>query len=210
MNIGCRCVKYRIPTVSPMWSTRKKRNVLGYSRGSVRDVVENLFSPSIVHRELCVHHARENGEERWGWIGRRSVCVVVRISLFRSIDLIQTLNTARNVLTYCVCRKHRKRVIYNNGFLPYFKAVGKICAFVDNDLKSLRGWGRGSAGGSLVAMLYGITKVDPIRWGLYFERFLNPSCSQIVFVQQMRDWMLHVNYVLNISQENSSNRSSNT
>ena len=27
-------------------------------------------------------------------------------------------------------------VIYNNGFLPYFKAVGKICAFVDNDLKS--------------------------------------------------------------------------
>lgn len=77
--------------------------------------------------------------------------------------------------------EYRKRleyefdVIYNNGFLPYFKAVGKICAFVDNDLKSLRGWGRGSAGGSLVAMLYGITKVDPIRWGLYFERFLNPD-----------------------------------
>lgn len=66
-------------------------------------------------------------------------------------------------------------VIFNNGFLPYFKAVARICQFVDEDLKSLRGWGRGSAGGSLVAMLYGITKIDPIEYELYFERFLNPD-----------------------------------
>ena len=66
-------------------------------------------------------------------------------------------------------------VIYENGFLPYFKAVSRICQFVDEELKSLRGWGRGSAGGSLVAMLYGITKIDPIQYGLYFERFLNPD-----------------------------------
>lgn len=66
-------------------------------------------------------------------------------------------------------------VINKNGFLPYFLIVADICRFVDEDLKSIRGWGRGSAAGSLVAMLYGITKVDPIKWKLYFERFLNPD-----------------------------------
>lgn len=65
-------------------------------------------------------------------------------------------------------------VISKNGFLPYFKIVADLCAFVDSRGK-LRGWGRGSAAGSLVAMLYGITKIDPLRWGLYFERFLNPD-----------------------------------
>jgi len=71
--------------------------------------------------------------------------------------------------------KYEFEVIRKNGFLPYFKIVAEICRFVDEDLNSLRGWGRGSAAGSLVAMLYGITKIDPIRWGLYFERFLNPD-----------------------------------
>ena len=66
------------------------------------------------------------------------------------------------------------RVIRDNGFLPYFKIVSEICAFVDGRGK-LRGWGRGSAAGSLVAFLYGITKIDPVRWGLFFERFLNPD-----------------------------------
>lgn len=70
--------------------------------------------------------------------------------------------------------KYEFDVISNNGFLPYFKIVADLCAFVDGRGK-LRGWGRGSAAGSLVAFLYGITKIDPMRWGLYFERFLNPD-----------------------------------
>ena len=35
--------------------------------------------------------------------------------------------------------------------------------------------GRGSSAGSLVAYCLGITSVDPIRYGLIFERFLNPE-----------------------------------
>lgn len=37
------------------------------------------------------------------------------------------------------------------------------------------GPGRGSAGGSIVCYLIGITEVDPLLFGLYFERFLNPE-----------------------------------
>src|SRR5699024_9588687 len=37
------------------------------------------------------------------------------------------------------------------------------------------GPGRGSAAGSLVAYVLGITDVDPIKYGLLFERFLNPE-----------------------------------
>jgi DNA polymerase-3 subunit alpha len=70
--------------------------------------------------------------------------------------------------------KYEFGVISKNGFLPYFKIVADVCAFVDGRGR-LRGWGRGSAAGSLVAFLYGITKIDPIKWGLFFERFLNPD-----------------------------------
>jgi DNA polymerase-3 subunit alpha len=66
-------------------------------------------------------------------------------------------------------------VVKKSGFIPYLKMVSDICRYVDEDLKSTRGWGRGSAGGSLVVMLYGITKIDPIKYGTYFERFINPD-----------------------------------
>jgi DNA polymerase-3 subunit alpha len=66
------------------------------------------------------------------------------------------------------------KIIRDNGFLPYFKVVASVCEEIDS-LNILRGWGRGSVVGSLVAFLYNITKIDPIPWGLYFERFLNPE-----------------------------------
>ena len=37
------------------------------------------------------------------------------------------------------------------------------------------GPGRGSAAGSIVAFTLGITKIDPIKYSLIFERFLNPE-----------------------------------
>jgi len=54
------------------------------------------------------------------------------------------------------------------------------------------GPGRGSAAGSLVAYALGITDIDPIRWGLVFERFLNPERKSmpdidVDFCQEGRD-----------------------
>lgn len=60
------------------------------------------------------------------------------------------------------------------GFSGYFLLVQDIVNWSkDNGIRV--GPGRGSVGGSLVAYLMGITDIDPIRFGLLFERFINPD-----------------------------------
>ncbi|AGR41547.1 DNA polymerase III subunit alpha [Spiroplasma taiwanense] len=63
-------------------------------------------------------------------------------------------------------------VIEKMGFEDYFLIVHDMVEEA-NRLKILYGPGRGSAAGSLVAFLLKITKLDPIKWDLIFERFLN-------------------------------------
>lgn len=65
-------------------------------------------------------------------------------------------------------------VLKTMGFAPYFLVVDELVRWC-KDEGILVGPGRGSVGGSLVAYLMGITDVDPIRFGLIFERFINPS-----------------------------------
>ncbi len=60
------------------------------------------------------------------------------------------------------------------GYEDYFLVVADIVNWAKGR-GILVGPGRGSAGGSLVAYLLGITELDPIRHGLLFERFLNPE-----------------------------------
>jgi DNA-directed DNA polymerase III PolC len=57
-------------------------------------------------------------------------------------------------------------------FAPYFLAVAEIVAAAAE--RRIRTAGRGSAAGSLVCHVLGITEVDPVAQGLYFERFLHP------------------------------------
>ncbi|WP_252502630.1 DNA polymerase III subunit alpha [Sporosarcina sp. Marseille-Q4943] len=65
-------------------------------------------------------------------------------------------------------------VIENMGFSDYFLIVEDFMRFAkENGI--LTGPGRGSSAGSLVAYSLGITDVDPIKYGLIFERFLNPG-----------------------------------
>ncbi|QGS52258.1 DNA polymerase III subunit alpha [Spiroplasma tabanidicola] len=63
-------------------------------------------------------------------------------------------------------------VIFKMGFEDYFLIVSDMINKA-KELNILVGPGRGSAAGSLVSYLLGITKLDPIKWGLLFERFLN-------------------------------------
>lgn len=63
-------------------------------------------------------------------------------------------------------------VIEQMGFVDYFLIVADMIKYAESQ-NILVGPGRGSAAGSLVSYLLGITKLDPIKWGLLFERFLN-------------------------------------
>lgn len=64
--------------------------------------------------------------------------------------------------------------IHNMGFVNYFLIVGDFIKYArDNSIPV--GPGRGSAAGSIVAYSLGITNIDPIKYNLLFERFLNPE-----------------------------------
>ncbi len=65
-------------------------------------------------------------------------------------------------------------VIKSKGYSGYFLIVEDFIRYA-KEKNILVGPGRGSVAGSMVAYLLGITNIDPIKYGLLFERFLNPD-----------------------------------
>ena len=65
-------------------------------------------------------------------------------------------------------------VIKKMGFVDYFLIVYDYVLYAKKN-HILVGPGRGSAAGSLVSYVIGITDIDPLKYNLLFERFLNPS-----------------------------------
>ncbi|MGE4353907.1 MAG: DNA polymerase III subunit alpha [Oscillospiraceae bacterium] len=65
-------------------------------------------------------------------------------------------------------------MIKKMGFTDYFLIVGDFISYAKGKGIPV-GPGRGSAAGSVVSYCLGITDVDPIKYGLFFERFLNPE-----------------------------------
>ena len=63
-------------------------------------------------------------------------------------------------------------VIKEAGFINYFLVVHELFDWCRKN-NIFTGWGRGSAAGSLIAYLLGITKIDPLKFDLMFERFYN-------------------------------------
>lgn len=70
--------------------------------------------------------------------------------------------------------EHEIQVIKKMGFVDYFLIVFDIISFAKTNGIPV-GPGRGSAAGSIVAYCLGITDLDPTKYGLLFERFLNPE-----------------------------------
>jgi DNA polymerase-3 subunit alpha len=76
--------------------------------------------------------------------------------------------------TYYDRLDYELKVIEDKKVLDYFLVVWELIRFCkDNDIAT--GPGRGSAAGSLLSWCLDITKIDPVRFDLYFERFLNPE-----------------------------------
>ncbi len=70
--------------------------------------------------------------------------------------------------------KHELEIIEKTGFTSYFLIVWDFIRYAKEKFIPV-GPGRGSAAGSLVSYLLGITDIDPLKYSLIFERFLNPA-----------------------------------
>ena len=71
--------------------------------------------------------------------------------------------------------KFELHIMKTMGFPGYFLIVQDFINTARESLGVMVGPGRGSAAGSVVAYCLGITKIDPIKYDLLFERFLNPD-----------------------------------
>ncbi len=103
-------------------------------------------------------------------------------SNINSVEYLGTLSYKglEKRLNGCVPTKYKERldyelrVIIDMGFTDYFLIVLDYVRFaIKNNIYV--GAGRGSAAGSLVAYSLGITWIDPLKYDLLFERFLNPE-----------------------------------
>jgi len=76
------------------------------------------------------------------------------------------------IKTYSERLKQELEIINELGFVDYMLLVWDVINFCkENNIPT--GYGRGSAAGSLVLFLIDVTKVDPLKHGLYFERFIS-------------------------------------
>lgn len=66
-------------------------------------------------------------------------------------------------------------IIKKNGVERYFLFIQDVVNYAEKELGALVGPGRGSAAGSLVVYCLGITKIDPLKHDLLFERFMCPD-----------------------------------
>lgn len=82
--------------------------------------------------------------------------------------------SGRTKMEYFERLKREVSVINPKGFAEYFLILHDICKHA-RSVGARMGPGRGSAGGSLVAYLLGITDIDPLRFNLLFERFLDEN-----------------------------------
>ena len=120
------------------------------------------YAEVFAHRDLAAKYPVPDGETEMSWLRKEARRGAIRRygdpAPARILDRIE----------------YELGVIEDMGFPGYFLVVGDICRYArDNGI--WLGPGRGSATGSMVAYVTGITELDPIEHGLLFERFLNPE-----------------------------------
>ena len=79
-----------------------------------------------------------------------------------------------NINLYTTALKKELDLVDDKGYIDYFLITQDFCNWAyNNDI--LMSPGRGSASGALLCWLLGITHLDPIKYDLFFERFMNPT-----------------------------------
>ncbi|WP_017575471.1 DNA polymerase III subunit alpha [Nocardiopsis kunsanensis] len=134
------------------------RNTLEVAERIAPDAYDNVFA----HRDLMPAFPIPEGETESSWLAKE----VERNLHTRYPD--GPSEDARHRV------EHELNIINEMGFPAYFLVVADICQYARRNGIAL-GPGRGSAAGSMIAYVLGITDLDPLEHGLLFERFLNPE-----------------------------------
>ena len=108
----------------------------------------------------------ETLDERLKKIAQAGLAVLLKNMLKDNNETVRTQYEKR--------LQHELEIIRSMGFAGYFLIVSDFINYAKGKNIPV-GPGRGSAAGSLVAYAIGITSIDPIRYNLFFERFLNPD-----------------------------------
>ncbi|MBI5490994.1 MAG: DNA polymerase III subunit alpha [Deltaproteobacteria bacterium] len=109
------------------------------------------------------------GETRESYLGR-----LTEEGLRRRFDELRRDGKTFEEKDYRKRIKHELKIICDKGYAGYFLIVQDFIAHARDEGIPV-GPGRGSGAGSLVAWCLRITDIDPMRFGLLFERFLNPE-----------------------------------
>ena len=125
-------------------------------------VQPGAYDDVFAHRDLMPVYPVPEGETQSSWLAKE----VERLVPTRYPDGID--DAIRQRIDF------ELGIINEMGFPAYFLVVSDICLYARKNGIAL-GPGRGSAAGSMIAYLLGITDLDPLEHGLLFERFLNPE-----------------------------------
>lgn len=130
------------------------------------EIIKEMCNVQIKFGEYHLPHFTEKGEE---WNPEKNKKLLEELSLTRIKELYpekseEALKQARYELD----------VIEKMGFIDYFLIVYDFISWAKKNNIPV-GPGRGSAAGSIVSYALGITGIDPLKYNLFFERFLNPE-----------------------------------
>ncbi|MBP1047442.1 DNA polymerase III subunit alpha [Enterococcus sp. BWM-S5] len=114
-----------------------------------------------LHQKLLPHYPVPNGIEAGAYL--RDLCMTRLPQRVAEVSSVYEERLEKEL-----------SIIHDMGFDDYFLIVWDVMAFAHQQ-KIVTGAGRGSAAGSLVSYVLSITDVDPIKYDLLFERFLNPE-----------------------------------
>ena len=109
-----------------------------------------------------------------GLIERYDVFECLRNKELNYQDVNLIVDKSKKAKEYVDRLEYELGIIKQMGYVDYFLIVWDFIRF-SNENGIPTGPGRGSAAGSIVAYTLGITKIDPIKYSLLFERFLNPE-----------------------------------
>ena len=178
ISIGYRKLKYdetrrRYETTNAFNSESEIMNVLTKQGIPAVKVVQALFNTHVISDkcnvslecdEIYLPKMYEDDDRELALLCNKMFVEKKAKGLFKDVEEKEVIKRIRYEL----------KILKEKGFSGYFLIVEDFMTFMRNNNIPF-GCGRGSVAGSEVAYLLGIHKLEPIKYGLIFERFLNPT-----------------------------------